>query len=109
MSCIKTVSNQDLILFFADADLYTELSDLLAINARLAKVCPTALEKRDLLPHMGDGTHALNAQVSARGVRQCQKLAQTSSLTAEFSNIAIARNYPNKVRRSSRTRFMMGD
>ena len=57
MSCIKTVSNQDLILFFADADLYTELSDLLAINARLAKVCPTALEKRDLLPHMGDGTH----------------------------------------------------
>ena len=51
------MSDRDLILLFAEANLCKEQSDLLAINARLAKVWPTFLEKRDHLPHMGDGTH----------------------------------------------------
>ena len=48
---------RDLISLFAEADLYKEQSDLVAINARLAKVWPTVLEKKDVLPPLGHGTH----------------------------------------------------
>ena len=57
MNCIKNVFTRDLILLFAEADFYKEKSDLVAMNARLAKVWPIVLEKKDSLPYVDDRTH----------------------------------------------------
>ena len=58
IDCTLCVPECPIDAIYADTDVPKDQADFIAINARLARVWPVILEKKDPLPGADDGTHA---------------------------------------------------